>query len=108
MNNNKVAFEDLMQKHREWTAATFPEATAMSSIEKCRDELDELQIEVVFPSSKELLTEEYVDSVMCLLDSASRAGVTVNEFVEAFRLKLEKNKARKWIKNANNTYSHIK
>jgi phosphoribosyl-ATP pyrophosphohydrolase len=99
--------ELLMQLHREWTAKTFPEATPQSSIEKLEEEIKELKIEICLGKGS-ALTEEYVDCVMCLFDSMARKGVSVDDFVQAFSDKLQKNIARVWIKNANNTYSHVK
>jgi hypothetical protein len=114
--------ELLMQLHREWTAKKFPEATPCSSIEKLQDETKELFYELgyhvmddnslVYDESyredRPALTEEYVDCVMCLFDSMARKNVSVDDFVQAFSDKLQKNIARVWIKNANNTYSHVK
>lgn len=52
--------------------------------------------------------EEYADALMCLFDSAGRQGILPENIFRAFAKKLKVNKARKWIKNPDNTYSHVK
>jgi NTP pyrophosphatase (non-canonical NTP hydrolase) len=99
--------EELMQEHIEFTLATFPEATAISSTVKLNGEMYEVVSELGNPD-KSNLAEEYVDCIMCLTDSAARSGLPPAELLEAFAKKLTKNKSRKWVKNPDNTYSHIK
>lgn len=98
-----------VEKNRfEWSLKTFPEATALSSLQKLKDEADEVEKELIHGHSGEELQEEYADCLMCLFDSAGRAGITPEQLLRAFALKHEKNKSRKWIKNENNSYSHVK
>lgn len=88
-----------------WSEKTFPEATPLSSLCKLREEIKEIEQDL---SQGNLYPEEYADAMMCLLDSAKRAGITVEEILLAYELKTEKNKKRKWSKNPDNSYSHIK
>lgn len=98
---------ELMQEHVDFTLSTFPDATAVSSLLKLQMELVEAGFEID-RGDKDALAEEYTDCIMCIVDSAARAGVTPNDLLIAFREKLQKNKSRAWVKNADNTYSHVK
>jgi hypothetical protein len=102
------SFEILYQEHLAFTTSTFTETTPMSSLEKCEDEIKEvkqlLNGDNVFPPHE--LTEEYVDCVMCLLDSMARAGIDLDTFRAAFSRKVKINNVRSWKKNENNYYSH--
>lgn len=88
-----------------WSFETFPEATAISSLRKLEGEVAEVEADLLAGTDP---TEEYADCLMCLFDSAGRAGITVEQLTIAFAAKLAKNKARSWIKNTDNTYSHQK
>jgi chromosomal replication initiation ATPase DnaA len=101
---------ELEQERFEWALKTFPEATSLSSLKKLSDEVREIKIELelVIPFNKKQTTTEYADALMCLFDSAGRAGITPENIFEAFAEKFEINKKRDWVKNENNTYSHIK
>jgi len=105
-----------LEKERlEWSLKNFTDATPRSSMLKLQGEVKEVLKEIKtlekFPDGDDGLgdlTMEYADCLMCLFDSAGRAGVSVEEIFEAFEEKLEINKNRAWIKNADNTYSHVK
>ncbi len=100
---------ELEKERLEWSLKNFPEATAKSSLLKLLDEIGEVGKELDMPNATLYpLTEEYADCLMCLFDSAGRAGVTPEDIFKAFEVKLEKNKKRKWQKNPDNTYSHVK
>lgn len=104
-----VTFDDLIDKFTQWAEKDgFPEATCPSSLRKCESEIEEIRYSLIHSEPAEEILEEYVDALMCLLDSASRAGFGTKAIVHAFKLKLEKNMQRKWQKNDDNTYSHIK
>lgn len=105
-------FKVLFERHTSFTLETFPEATPQSSLNKLRAELKEVEA-LIAPNeawmhSNEAKAEEYVDCLMCLFDSAARAGISGKEIENAFQLKYLKNKTRKWVKNSDNTYSHVK
>lgn len=100
---------ELEAERLEWSLETFPEATAFSSLQKLLDEIEEVEIDLAFtPVNEYDLTLEYADCLMCLFDSAGRVGILPQQIFDAFAFKLEKNKSRTWIKNSNNTYSHVK
>lgn len=99
---------ELERERLEWSLKTFPEATAISSLRKLEEELKEVEEELNQPSSFGHLAEEYADCLMCIFDSAGRAGVTLEMIRQSYEIKLEKNKKRVWKKNADNSYSHIK
>ncbi len=99
---------DILALERErmaWSLETFPEATALSSLYKLRTEIDEIEVDLNLGISEPL---EYADALMCLFDSAGRKGISPETMFEAFAQKLEINKARTWIKNPDNSYSHVK
>lgn len=114
MNDNRhfptdvdmTKFENMITQFTLWsTTIGFPEATKMSSLIKCREEVHE--ISWAFNKPKNELTEEYVDALMCLFDSSARAGISTKEIVDSFLTKLKINITRVWKKNADNTYSHV-
>lgn len=90
-----------------WSLITFPEANEYSSLLKCEGEIDEIK-RIIVGGEAGSLAEEYADALMCLFDSAGRAGITIEQLTEAYHHKLEKNKKRTWVKNRDNTYSHVK
>lgn len=106
---------DLEHERLKWSLETFTEATAYSSLLKCEAEIQEIKeclrlrfadVNPIIENSS--IAEEYADAVMCLFDSAGRAGISVEQVIEAFENKLEINKARVWKKNPDNSYSHVK
>lgn len=88
-----------------WAIETFPEATDVSSLRKLEGEIKEVEADLI---AGENPVEEYADCLMCLFDSAGRAGISVEQITQAFAVKLEKNKSRTWVKNPDNSYSHVK
>jgi hypothetical protein len=96
---------ELEKERMEWSLKTFPEATAISSLRKLESEIKEIEADI---QSGKKVPEEYADALMCLLDSAGRNGISLENIIEAFAIKLIKNKARKWVKNPDNSYSHVK
>lgn len=112
----KTTFEKVFEDFAEFSKATFVQSTAFSSLEHLKEEVEELSHEVLLNSGRhnqhtqqtpEML-EEYADCVLCIISSATRAGITAEQIVSAMGRKTQINKARKWKLNPNNTYSHIK
>lgn len=99
---------ELEKQRLEWSLKTFPEATAYSSLQKLKGEIEEVEADLRVVPLPESIIEEYADCLMCLFDSAGRLGIKPPLIFEAFSEKLEKNKNRIWIKNPDNTYSHKK
>lgn len=102
----KNDFLELANEFTQFSLKTFKDATAFSSLDKLLDEIKETYQSILFKDKN--LPEEYVDCIMCILDSAARAGITPETLLISFKKKLEINKRRTWIKNENNTYSHEK
>ena len=107
--------QELEADRFEWSIKMFPNATPRSSMLKLRSEVKEVLKEITrlekLPDGDDGLYDlsiEYADCLMCLFDSAGRAGVSVDEIFESFEEKLEINKNRVWKKNPDNTYSHVK
>jgi hypothetical protein len=107
-------FEALINEFLEWSLPTFSEATAISSLAKASDEIEEVkdlfQYEKYDPNSISFveLPVEYADIIMCVFDSAMRAGITPQRINIALEEKININKNRQWEKNLNKTYSHVK
>ncbi len=99
---------ELEAERFKWSMKNFPFATDISSLDKLIEEADECKKAIRDNEDLESLKLEYADCLMCLFDSAGRYGVSVEEIFEAFEKKLKINKKRKWKKNPDNTYSHIK
>jgi NTP pyrophosphatase (non-canonical NTP hydrolase) len=110
-----MTIQELEKERLEWSLKNFPEATPRSSMLKLKSEIKEV-LKLIshyekFPDGDDGLgdlMEEYADCLMCLFDSAGRAGISPDEIFEAFEEKLQINKERVWVKNPNNTYSHVK
>ncbi len=104
-----IDIHTLEKERLEWSIKTFPSATAKSSLIKLSGEVEEVRQEldrpIVHLSS---LVEEYADCLMCLFDSAGRAGISTESITKAFERKLAINKACEWKDNGNGTYSRIK
>jgi|SRR5690242_14094795 len=98
-------WEFLMQDFTSFALATFAGANCTSSILELIGETKELLGAILKGDDP---TEEYVDCIMCLIDSSARAGISMEDLKKAFLDKLIINKSRKWIKNLDNTYSHVK
>src|SRR4051812_47870137 len=99
----KKSLIELEHDRMKWASKTFPEATALSSLEKLKEEIKEIQLDISRGIKR---PEEYADAIMCLFDSAKRHGITPEEIQESYAKKIEINKNRKWVKNPDNTYSH--
>ncbi len=101
-------YKKLMDDHIAFAIPTFKNSTAFSSLLKLRTEIEEVEIEMLYGTTKMFLPAEYADCMMCILDSAARAGILPNEIMIAFAEKLEINKLREWVENPDHTYSHVK
>lgn len=102
MSNSKLGqlFDDWMN----WSNKTFAEATPQSSLIKLESEIEEIRQDL---SDEKVNPEEYVDAIMCLLDSAGRLGISGDDIVNSFRIKFEINKRRTWARQSDNTYKKI-
>ena len=100
-----ISIIQLEANRMKWALYTFPEATAVSSLNKLREEANEIEQSLLNGQPDPI---EYADALMCLFDSAGRAGITPLHVFEAFQEKLLINKTRTWVKNPDNTYSHVK
>jgi len=105
--STKKTIIELEQERLEWALEIFPKATQLSSLDKLVGEVEEIKNDISKGIRQPL---EYADVLMCLFDSAARQQVpiTPQEIFDAFEEKLKINKARNWVKNDDNTYSHVK
>ncbi len=98
-------FIELEKQRLAWSFKTFPEATPLSSLLKLESEIEEIKEDIILDQNR---PEEYADALMCLMDSAGRRGIKVEEILTAYAHKFEVNKKRVWKKNPDNSYSHVK
>jgi len=105
--NYKKSIFELEEERYAWSLETFPEASALGSLKKLKEEIAEIEVNI---SEGERDVMEYADCLMCLFDSARRQEnpITISEIFDAFEKKLEINKKRTWTKNDNGSYSHVK
>lgn len=96
---------DLENRRMEWARKTFPTATPYPSLQKAKTEIKEIEVNM---GNDVIDATEYVDAIMCLLDSAGRSGITMVDIIKTYSEKLEINLKRKWKDNGDGTYSHIK
>ncbi len=103
----------LFQKHVEFTAKKFPESTYESSLIGLQREIKEVMLArndyyvIDGQENRKKLGLEYVDCFMYLVDSFKRAGFLISELPVLFEEKSLINDNREWIKNEDNSYSHI-
>lgn len=106
------SFEYLFNDFVEWAIPTFAESTPYSSLQKLSDEIAEVMeafaTRDTYTDGEHVLCMEYADCLMCIIDSAARSGISIEAIKAMFKIKLRINKKRGWIKNIDNTYSHIK
>jgi maltooligosyltrehalose synthase len=101
----EIKFVDVELKRMDWSRKVFTEATSESSLIKAEGEIQEIREN----HEKGIRDpEEYCDAIMCLFDSAAREGIPAREILETYAKKVEININRKWKKNPDNTYSHVK
>jgi type II secretory pathway component PulM len=90
----------------EWSQRLFTDATAESGLLKMEEEVKEIREDLANGTPN---PTEYADAIMCLMDSAARAGLTATDVMKAYAEKVRVNiHEREWKKNPDNTYSHVK
>lgn len=95
----------LEKKRLEWSLRTFTEATPNGSLEKAKEEIKEIEYNLAHKIKDPV---EYADAIMCIFDVAGREGISAEEVMIAYEKKIEINTKRTWIKNPDNSYSHVK
>lgn len=103
-----MTFEEIVKEHLEFTSKTFPKGTAKGAMIHAMREAEEIIEEMGDNLRKKELTVEYADFFGCGVDSANRSGISFSDIIEAWKMKLTINKARKWKDNGDGSYSHIK
>ncbi len=88
-----------------WSQSVFINATASEAIAKARSELDEIE-ENILRGVKD--PTEYADAIMCVLDAGKRDGISTEDILNAFEQKNSINLNRKWKRNPDGSYAHIK
>jgi len=95
----------LEEKRLKWSKETFTEATPLGSLEKAKEEIQEIETDI---KNNIKNPYEYADAIMCIFDVAGRFGITAKEVMIAYELKIDINTKRTWKKNKNGSYSHVK
>jgi hypothetical protein len=95
---------ELEAQRQKWSKENFPKANAISCLAKMDEEMLDLEVEL-FQYRKDV--DKYAGALMCLLDSAARAGFDAGEIFKAVEKKFEINKGLTWKLNADNTYSPV-
>lgn len=98
---NNDDFVLLMREIGHWAAATFPGESMEEKLLHLREELDEIE-----QDSGD--SEEWADGVILLFDAARIRGFGAAQVIEAVRRKFAKNKTRKWRRDADGVYRHVK
>lgn len=105
---SKRTLEELEADRFAFSLERFPEATVGSSLLKAEDEISEIRKAFRDGEGKEAIAKEYVDVIMCVLDSAARAGIYIGDIRDAYEKKLAFNKSCQWKMNPDKTYSRVK
>jgi len=95
----------LEEKRLKWSLETFTEATPAGSLEKAKEEINEIALDIEKGIKNPY---EYADAIMCIFDVAGRMGISAKEVMMAYEIKININIKRDWRKNTDNSYSHIK
>lgn len=109
-----MSFAEIINDFTNFSLKCFSQATYTSSLEKLeKEELKELKQAIKIYTNKESdslenVAEEYIDCIICLVDSAVRLGINPEYLETMFIRKTIINKQRNWSKNNDNTYSSIK
>ncbi len=105
---NYYTFEHLIKDHGEWADTTFPKGTSKGALLHAHREIDEIIADIESGAAKPTKAKEYADAIFCLLDSARRESISLDEITNEGYNKLLTNKSRKWKYNGDGSYSHIK
>jgi phosphoribosyl-ATP pyrophosphohydrolase len=89
------------------TCEIFSKSGAKEFAKKLIFEAQELEEEMKNPFAKHVM-DELADVAICLAATISRLGYDYNDLVHAMQAKHEINKNRKWKRNTDGTYSHVK
>lgn len=100
-------FIRIANRHIGFANSTFLDETAFTALLKLKEELKELNADLNGGDRDDII-KEYADCFFCLISSFGRAGIQAVEIGEAMSEKLEINIKRKWSRNPDGTYSHVK
>jgi hypothetical protein len=103
-----MSFETLISEHAEWAGATFPKGTAKGALLHAHREIEEIIQDIDNGAPHSVISKEYADAIFCIMDSARRRGVSLDDILAAGHAKLQINKSRKWKDNGDGSYSHVK
>lgn len=98
----KQQFED----HVNWVNETFPDHTEEGHFYKLVEEVDELASTIGMATKRK--GAELVDIILVCFSYAAKAGISYNELEYMIKEKIKINRARKWEKQPDGTYQHIR
>jgi NTP pyrophosphatase (non-canonical NTP hydrolase) len=105
---NKEQYNEIVS----WQDATFAKATAHSKICHLKQEVQELENEILKDSSirvEDEMFEELADCFILLFGAAGCMKMSYEEITEAINKKMVKNKSRVWGQpDANGVVNHVK
>jgi phosphoribosyl-ATP pyrophosphohydrolase len=105
--NYQYDFVRLANRHIGFAHQTFIDETPFTALKKLKEELKELDADLNGGDRDDMI-KEYADCFFCLISSFGRADIQTVEILKAMQEKLEINIKRKWNRNPNGTYSHVK
>lgn len=95
-----------------WTDKQFPEGTALGAANHLIEEADELSTELTHDHHDNTISEEskieLADAQMLVWYIQDKLNISDEEMGLNILKKLVTNKTRKWKKNPNGSYSHVK
>lgn len=98
--------QDLFE-HSAFVRKIFPESTFESTLIHLEEEIAEVRQS--HSEGKEFeVVEEIADCILCLISAATKEGIGICQIIYAIKHKIAVNKNRTWVKNPDNTYSHVK
>lgn len=101
------SFDDIFKRHQFVAITKWPIGTADAALIHLEREVEELKMALI-AEHRDAQLLEYVDCLLCLFTSMTRAGFSIDEIKKAMAIKVNINYVREWKYNGDGTYSHIK
>lgn len=96
------------QQITEWQERLFGDEVFEARIKKLKEEISEFKDSAIGAAPKSETAIEFADCFFCLLSCATKAGLSFSDLRSAILEKFAINQARKWKKNPDGHYSHVK
>ncbi len=99
------AYDGLNLIFLEHVSEILPDPISMVIFDKLRAKIKDIEVRIISGNN---VPEEFANALMCLIGIAQRHGISREEITSAYAIKFEINKKRTWVKNDDNSYSHVK